>query len=250
MDANRNIELSNDAFVVNDTSEDPFATVVGHSINGGTQTGALTTIDEGEEVVYTIDTFYAYNGEKINWKLVNQSNGQPVDSADYQNEKISGSETVTIIDPINNKDHGFIQVKIHPKTRSIDRTSANFDGTDHVRLVLEYSRPDDDGNAQTIEFTQVQNLLNFDFDVIDTSRTRPTVTLSWDPSDTGFDEDPDNDPFTQMGERKTITLTTTDIPNGAVLNWEVVHTGVGDFRSSPEDFWDIDNDQPYTSDQI
>ena len=50
-----------------------------------------------------------YNGEKINWKLVNQSNGQPVDSADYQNEKISGSETVTIIDPINNKDHGFIQ---------------------------------------------------------------------------------------------------------------------------------------------
>ena len=50
-----------------------------------------------------------------------------------------------------------------------------------------------------------------------------------------------------MGERKTITLTTTDIPNGTVLNWEVVHTGVGDFRSSPEDFWDIDNNQAYTS---
>ena len=249
LDANRTVELTNDAFVVNDTSETPFATVVGHSINGGsTQAGALTTIDEGEEVVYTIDTFYAYNGEKINWKLVNQSDGQPVDIADYQNEKISGSETVTILDPFNNKDHGFIQVKIHPKRDRLTEASANFDGTDHVRLVLEYSRPDDDGNAQTIEFTQAKNLLNFDFDVIDTSRTPPTCTLTWDHPSNSFNEDPDNDPFTLMGERKTITLTTTDIPDGTVLNWEVVHTGTGDFRSSPEDFWDIDNDQPYSPD--
>ena len=123
--------------------------------------------------------------------------------------------------------------------------SANFDGTDHVRLVLEYSRPNDDNNDQTIEFTQAKNLLNFDFDVIDSSRTPPTVTLSW--NSTSFSEDPDDEPSTQMGDRKTITLTTTDIPIGTVLNWEVVHTGVGDFRSSSQDFWDIDNDQPYSS---